>query len=109
MNLSSSNNSGDIKYDWNFGDGNTHNTQNPSHNYAAYGNKSVKLVVASNLGCKDSISKTVSVFEKPSINFSTTIDVVANQKIYIQSFKFAGNGTVTSPAGGVEFIVIRRK
>lgn len=46
---------------------------------------------------------------KSSINFSTTIDVVANQKIYIQSFKFAGNGTVTSPAGGVEFIVIRRK
>jgi len=60
------------QWNWNFGDGNTHNTQNPSHNYAAYGNKSVKLVVASNLGCKDSISKTVSVFEKPSINFSTT-------------------------------------
>ena len=44
-----------------------------------------------------------------SINFSTTMDVVANQKIYIQNEDFAGDGTVTSPAGGVEFIVIRRK
>ena len=44
-----------------------------------------------------------------SINFSTTMDVVANQKIYIQNEDFAGGGTVTSPAGGVEFIVIRRK
>ena len=46
---------------------------------------------------------------KSSINFSTTIDVVANQKIFIQSDDFANGGTVTSPAGGVEFIVIRRK
>ena len=46
---------------------------------------------------------------KSSINFSTTIDVVANQKIFIQSDDFANSGTVTSPAGGVEFIVIRRK
>lgn len=46
---------------------------------------------------------------KSSINFSTTIDVVANEKIYIQSDDFANSGTVTSPAGGVEFIVIRRK
>lgn len=47
--------------------------------------------------------------DKSSINFSTTIDVVANQKIFIQSDDFANGGTVTSPAGGVEFIVIRRK
>ncbi|MFZ9954770.1 MAG: PKD domain-containing protein [Flavobacteriales bacterium] len=60
------------QWNWNFGDGNTNNTQNPSHNYSTYGNKTVKLVVASNLGCKDSISKTLSVFEKPTINFSTT-------------------------------------
>ena len=44
-----------------------------------------------------------------SANFSTTIDVVANQKIFIQNDNFANGGTVTSPAGGVEFIVIRRK
>ena len=37
------------------------------------------------------------------------MDVVANQKIFIQNDNFAGGGTVTSPAGGVEFIVIRRK
>ena len=49
------------------------------------------------------------IHNKSSINFSTTIDVVANQKIFIQSDDFAGSGTVTSPAGGVEFIVIRRK
>ena len=46
---------------------------------------------------------------KSSINFSTTIDVVANQKIFIQTDNFTGGGIITSPAGGVEFIVIRRK
>jgi len=51
----------------------------------------------------------IPLHNKSSINFSTTIDVVANQKIFIQTDNFAGGGTVTSPAGGVEFIVIRRK
>jgi hypothetical protein len=43
-----------------------------------------------------------------SANFSTTIDVVANQKIQIQSKAFAVANNVTCADNGVEFIIKRR-
>lgn len=42
-----------------------------------------------------------------SVNFTTQIPVTAGQPIQIQHDNFAGGGTVTSPANGVEFIVQR--
>lgn len=71
-NTSSISSGGIISWKWNFGDGSTDNKQNPSHTFVNYGSKSVKLKVSSNLGCLDSITKTVKVFEKPIINFTTT-------------------------------------
>ena len=70
-NTSSMSNGSIVSWQWNFGDGSTDNTQNPSHAYTNYGSKSVKLKVSSNLGCFDSTTKTVKVFEKPIINFTT--------------------------------------
>ncbi len=46
---------GDLLYNWNFGDGYTSSDENPRHIYAAAGNYSVKLVVTSSTGCKDSV------------------------------------------------------
>ena len=43
-----------------------------------------------------------------SANFSTTIDVVANQKIQIESKAFAVVNNVTCADNGVEFIIKRR-
>ena len=59
---SSTINSGYISsYLWSFGDGTTDNTSNPNHIYATIGTYNVKLVVTSNGGCKDSITKSVVV------------------------------------------------
>jgi PKD repeat protein len=52
---------GSVSYAWGFGDGGTSTVQNPTHNYAATGTYQVKLVVTTNLGCKDSTSQTVTV------------------------------------------------
>ena len=60
------------KNEWDFGDlAGVSALQNPNYAYSKYGKYEVKLLVTSDNGCVDSISKSVSVFEKPTINFST--------------------------------------
>ncbi len=70
---SSSVSSGNIAdWSWNFGDGTPLITiQNPNHMYAAYGTYSVSLIVATDNGCKDTITKNVVVHPLPSAHFST--------------------------------------
>jgi gliding motility-associated-like protein len=46
---------------WNFGDGNTATTTDPSHTYAGPGTYTVTLQVTSSRGCKETIIKTVIV------------------------------------------------
>ncbi len=50
---------------WTFGDGNSSSSLTPAHTYAAEGTYTVKLVVTSNNGCKDSVSRTVIVYPNP--------------------------------------------
>ena len=56
-------------YQWNFGDGNTANTQNPSHNYATWGNYNYLMVVSSNHGCLDTLFGNATVHPKPVAQF----------------------------------------
>ncbi|MES2286803.1 MAG: PKD domain-containing protein [Bacteroidota bacterium] len=56
---------------WNFDDGSPLNTnQSPTHLYTTAGSYSVQLVVVSNFGCKDSITKTSIVHPNPLVNFT---------------------------------------
>ncbi|MGQ0828815.1 MAG: PKD domain-containing protein [Bacteroidota bacterium] len=48
-------------WSWNFGDGNTSTTQNPSHAYTTAGNFTIKLVVTSLYGCMDSVTMDLPV------------------------------------------------
>jgi len=54
---------------WDFGDGGTSTSQNPSHFYASPGSYSVKLVVATQANCQDSItvSNLIKVVAYPVI------------------------------------------
>ncbi|HRP30525.1 MAG TPA: PKD domain-containing protein [Agriterribacter sp.] len=52
---------GRLTYSWNFGDGNTSDSTNPTAGYAADGNYTVQLIAQSNFGCKDTVQKAVSV------------------------------------------------
>ena len=58
---------------WNFGDASpVNNTQNPSHIYPITSSAfTVRLLVTSNLGCSDSIVKTINIYPKPVVNFTT--------------------------------------
>lgn len=53
---------GVTSWSWNFGDNTTSTLQNPVHTYTNPGTYTVKLVVSDNSACKDSISKSVTIY-----------------------------------------------
>ena len=63
-------------YSWNFGDGNTSTSSNPSHIFTSLGcgfqNFSVTLTVTDDNGCSNSFTRTISVQQKPLLEFIDT-------------------------------------
>ncbi|MBK7213576.1 MAG: PKD domain-containing protein, partial [Bacteroidales bacterium] len=62
-------------WNWNFGDpgsgvSNTSNLQNPSHTFAAAGTYSVKLLITTNSGCVDSVTRQIIVKPLPLVGFT---------------------------------------
>ncbi len=62
---------------WDFGDGGTSNTQNPSHAYEDTGFFTVTLVVGNN-GCRDTIRFIDYIYVKPPIALFNTISACNN-------------------------------
>ncbi len=52
---------GNVKYQWQFGDGTTSTESAPVHNYATAGTYSVKLIALNSYGCTDTIYKPNAV------------------------------------------------
>ena len=71
-------------YFWTFGDGTTSTLLNPTHIYATAANYTVQLVVTNTNGCKDSVSRSFTVFPKPTAAFTQPI----NQCLAGNSFTF---------------------
>lgn len=55
---------------WDFGDSTTSTQQHPNHKYDSAGTYTVKLVVSSMFGCKDSMIKTITTYPSPTADFS---------------------------------------
>ena len=84
-------NTGTINYNWNFGViGGVSIAKNPKYSYTTTGPYSAKLIVSSNRGCVDSVSKPVTVHALPSVNFIS--DTVCDGS----STKFSDSTTVTN-------------
>jgi PKD repeat protein len=57
---------------WDFDDnGKTSLDRNPVYTFASSGTKKVKLIVLSEFGCKDSISKNIGIKESPKVSFTS--------------------------------------
>ncbi|PSR01421.1 MAG: hypothetical protein BRD50_08885, partial [Bacteroidetes bacterium SW_11_45_7] len=61
--------SGNLNYQWNFGDGNSSTQQNPAHLYNSAGTYQVTLTVTSDSGCVDQVTKNVVVNPVPNADF----------------------------------------
>jgi gliding motility-associated-like protein len=70
-----------FSYSWNFGNTpsgplNFSNIKNPSHKYPSVGPFSVKLIVTSNKGCIDSVTKSVAnIYPQPKTGFTAPAEV----------------------------------
>ncbi len=56
-------------FEWNFGDGNSSLVQSPSNIFLSVGTFDVSLVVYSNMGCNDSITQQIIVYDNPMSSF----------------------------------------
>ncbi|MFT3935382.1 MAG: PKD domain-containing protein [Chitinophagaceae bacterium] len=80
-----------IKYLWDFGDGKTADSSNPSHTYTSGGNFSVKYAAITDIGClSDTITKTVSLFPPPTASFA-----LQGAACVTRSVTLADNSTAT--------------
>ncbi len=82
---------GTMAFTWNFGDGNIANTTNSTHNYTSSGNYKVRLYSLSNLGCRDSAFKIITVAPMPKVNFKVND---AGQCFRIQNFSYTNTSTL---------------
>lgn len=75
--LSSISNGSIASWLWDFGDGNSDNTQNPSHQYASAGTYTASLSITTDSNCTGQISYPVEVSSTPVASF-TTNDICLN-------------------------------
>jgi PKD repeat protein len=93
-----------VRWEWSFGDGSrTSFLQNPTHTYTSGGYFDVKLIVWSELGCIDSITKTIFIpgpqprfeFAFPQWKYSDTVEICVGDSLYLIN---TTKGVPTSPS-----------
>jgi gliding motility-associated-like protein len=57
-------------WNWTFGGGGTSNISNPSHSFPGPGNYNVTFIATSDRGCRDTVTKTVTIDSIPSTTVS---------------------------------------
>jgi len=59
-------------FNWDFGDENSMSVANPSHTFDTAGYYTISVIAKSNLGCIDSLKKTIEVINSPEAKFTQT-------------------------------------
>ena len=81
-----------VDYHWDFDDGVTISTQNPSHNFVPGSTYDVKLMVTDSSGCKDTIIKPVYVAPLPVASFTFTPQNICSSNTINFSSTSTGTG-----------------
>jgi gliding motility-associated-like protein len=89
---------GIMQYGWELGDGSTSTSTDVIHSYAQPGTYTVKLLVTSDMGCKDSVSFTVIVNASPVAGFG----VNTNEQCFAAN-QFVFSNTSTLSAGNMQY------
>ena len=59
-----------VAWSWDFGDGNTSTQQSPSYTYSAANTYTVRLIITTDKGCKDTLSKSITIYPMPKASFN---------------------------------------
>jgi gliding motility-associated-like protein len=62
-----------INYVWNFGDGTLSNLVNPTHVYNVNGTYNISLIATSDMLCRDTVIKQISIADLPLVSFTPDI------------------------------------
>jgi gliding motility-associated-like protein len=87
---------------WEFGDestaGDISSDRNPTYQYGLTGDKNVTLVAENTLGCRDTVTKTINIYDKPPIGlaFKDTL-ICPPDNLQLSA---SGNGDYTWTSGG---------
>lgn len=84
-----------VSWFWDFGDGTVSQQQNPTHNYGNNGSHTITLIVTSNNGCVDTITKTINVWPLPQANFSYSKDC-EGEVVAFTDMSFTNFGNIVS-------------
>lgn len=74
---------GTVGYNWHFGDGSQAAAVSPTHAYNVFNTFDVKLIARTDLGCADSVTKSVTLKESPKPVFTTSGQACTNQALAI--------------------------
>jgi gliding motility-associated-like protein len=82
-------------WSWNFGDqstiSDTSHVKNPAYSYSTAGSYSVSLLVTSNLGCVDTISKVIDIKDQPALSVTNDTLICSIDTLQLNA---TGQGTV---------------
>lgn len=79
-------------YYWDFGNGTTSTQINPAVLYTSAGTKNVSLITVTGDGCRDTVTKSVTVYPLPAVTHAPTVKICPN------------TSTQLSESGGVSYI-----
>jgi PKD repeat protein len=86
---------GAVGHEWTFGDGNTSTAANPSKGYTAAATYSVRLIVTSVNGCKDTTSSNVTVHPRASVSFTNPTNFCVGLSTTFANTSTLSSGTMT--------------
>lgn len=79
---------------WEFGDGFTSIDDNPSYTYTGFGDFNVTLISTSNHGCADTITKSVTIYPKPIVQFDVENVCIGTIVEFDNISAVPGSGTI---------------
>jgi PKD repeat protein len=83
-------------YLWTFGDGDSSYLTNPIHVYDTAGTFTIKLLISSANGCLDSIYQSLTIYDKPDVDFGYTNACLNEQPIQFTDSTSLNSGTIIS-------------
>jgi gliding motility-associated-like protein len=85
-----------VGWDWDLGDGNSTNVQNPNNDYASHGQYQVQLIITTDSGCVDSITRQITIHPKPTAAFTVDDICVYEPAVFSDSSVVPSPGVIVS-------------